>query len=106
MAVKFGHKRLTKPHYFYIRFSYGVEVGAAFCSAHRQTRQTVFESLLESEKFKNTLVDRRMKTQPALVRSDSVVELYAVSAVYVIIALRVFPYHSERNNSVRFDYPL
>ena len=44
-----------------------------------------------------------MKTQSALVRADSAVELNTEAAVYLDLAAVVYPWNSELDDSLRLD---
>lgn len=61
MSVQFRHKALTKSEYFPVGFSLRVEVRTAFAASHWECGEGVFEDLLESEKFNDRKVDRRME---------------------------------------------
>ena len=57
MPYKFRHKGLAKTHDLIIRFSFGIEIGATFTAAHRKTCETVFKSLLKSQKLEDGLIN-------------------------------------------------
>lgn len=104
VAVKFGHERVAEAHNFGVGLACGVEIAAALAAAHRKTREGIFESLLESEKFHHGEVDVGLETEPALVRSYRVIELHAEAAVHVPDAFVVLPRHTEDDLPVGFDH--
>ena len=109
VAVKLRHECLTEAHDLRVALSLRVKVGAALGTAHRQTGQGVLEHLLEAEELQDRGVDRRVKPDAALVRSDSRIELETVAAVDSYIARVVYPCYSESYRTLRlghsFDYP-
>ena len=57
--------------------------------------------MLESEELDDPQVNRRVKTQPAFVWADRIIELHPVSTVYLDFALVVQPGHPEHDHTVR-----
>ena len=51
MAIQLAHKSITELHHFIVRFAFGIEVRAAFATAHRQCGQRILEDLFESQEF-------------------------------------------------------
>ena len=84
----------------------GVEVRAALAAAHGQGGQAVLEGLLEAEELQDALIDRRMEAQAALVGADGAVELDAVAAVHLNLALIIDPRHTEGDDALRLDQTL
>ena len=41
-----------------------------------------------------------METKSALVRSDSTVELYSVTLIYLNLSIVIYPRYTERNNTL------
>ena len=50
---EFEHESLAETHDFSVGFSNRVEVRTAFRATHRESGQSVFESLLETEEFQH-----------------------------------------------------
>ena len=84
----------------------GVKVRAALAAAHGQGGQAVLEGLLEAEELQDALIDRRMEAQAALVGADGAVELDAVAAVHLDLALVIDPGHTEGDDALRLDQTL
>lgn len=104
IAIKFGHERLAEAHDFGIALAGRVEVRAAFCAAHGQRSERVFESLLEAQKLHGVEINVFLKTKSAFERPDCVVELHAISAIYVIYTVVIHPWNAEDDLSFGFDY--
>ena len=81
----------------------GIKVRAALAAADRKTGQGVLEGLLEAQELDNALVDGRMETKSALVRSDRAVELDAEAAVDVDLSLIILPRNTELDGTLRLD---
>ena len=62
--------------------------------------------MLEAEKFEYAEIDRGMKSQAALVRSDRVIELHPVAALVADIALVIGPRNPEHNHPIGLGHPL
>ena len=101
MSVKLTHEALAESHYFVIRLALRVEVRTTLSAAHRETCEGVLENLLEAEELKDADVNRRVKSQTALVRSDSAVELNSVTTVNLNSAVIVDPGNSENDLTLR-----
>ena len=101
MAPQLDHEGLAETHYLTVGFALGVEIRAAFGTAHGQRRQRILENLLETEEFQDRGIHRGMETQAALVGADCVVELDAVPEVDLDIALVIDPDHLEGEDTVR-----
>ena len=82
-------------HDLVVGLALGVEVGTALAAAHGKGGQAVLEDLLETQEFEHAQGDRRVKAQAALVGSDGGVELDAVTAVDLDLALVVDPGDTE-----------
>ena len=106
VAVKLRHEALAEGHDLAVGLTLGIEIRAALAAADRQTGQRVFEDLLEPEEFDDAEIDRRMQPQTALVRTDGGVELHAVAAVDMRLALVIHPRHTEQDRTLRLDQPL
>ena len=91
MLGKLCHKALAESHYLAVGLALGVKIGAALAAAHRQTCKAVLEYLLEAQEFYYGSAYGGVKSQTALVRSDSGVELAAETAVHLNVALVVNP---------------
>ena len=106
MAVQLGHEALAEAHDFHVALALGVKVGAALAAAHGQGGQAVLEDLLEAQELQDALVDRGMEAQAALVGADGAVELDAVAAVDLHLALIVHPGHTEGDDPLGLDQAL
>ena len=106
MTAQLGHEGLAEAHDLGVGLALRVEVGAALAAAHRQRGQGVLEDLLETEELDDTLVHGRVEAQAALVRSDRGVELDAVTAVDLHLALIVRPSDTELHHALRLDEAL
>ena len=99
---QFIHESLTETHDFSIWFSNRIEVRTTFTTTHRKSSQCVFESLLETEEFQHRKVNCLVETKSTFVRSNSTVELYAVTQVSLNFTLIVYPCHAESKDTIRF----
>ena len=106
VAVQLGHKALTETHDFHVALAMGVKVRAAFAAAHGQGGQAVLEGLLKAQELQDALVDRGMEAQAALVGADGAVELDAVAAVHLDLALIIDPGHTEGDDALGLDQTL
>ena len=103
MTAQFRHESLTETHDFSVGLALRIEVGAALAAAHRQAGQGVLQNLLKAEELDDTLVHARVEAQAALVRADCRVELDAVTAVDLHLALIVGPCDAELHHAFRLD---
>ena len=101
MAPQLDHEGLAETHHLTVGFALGVEIRAAFRTAHGQRRQRILENLFETEEFQDRGIHRGVETQAALVGADCVVELDAVPEVDLDIALVIDPDHLEGEDTVR-----
>ncbi|MPM62138.1 hypothetical protein SDC9_109004 [bioreactor metagenome] len=101
MAVKLTHHILTKAHDLVFTLPLGVEIGAALAAAHRQRSQRILENLLESEKFQDTRINRRMKPQTAFVWTDRTVELNPATDIDLNFALVIHPWNLKDDGALR-----
>ena len=101
MAVELRHEALAERHDLAVALALRVEVGAALAAADRQAGQGVLEDLLEAEELDDAEVDGRVQAQAALVRADRGVELHAVAAVDMDLAVVVYPRHAELDLALR-----
>src|SRR5699024_2079295 len=106
VAVQLGHEALAEAHDFHVALALGVKVRAALAAAHGQGGQAVLEDLLETQELQDALVDRGVEAQAALVGADGAVELNAVAAVDLHLALIVHPGHTEGDDPLGLDQTL
>src|SRR5699024_7480699 len=91
MSGEFCHESLAETHYFRIGFALRIEIRTAFSAAHRQSCQGILENLFKSQELQNRSIYTWMEAETAFVRSDSGIELYAVTSVYLNISIVIFP---------------
>ena len=103
VAEELGHKRLAKAHHLVVGFPLWIEIRATFAAAHRQARERILKNLFECEEFDDAGRDRWVKTQAALVRAERAVHLDAIPAVYLDLALVVYPRNAELNHPLRLN---
>ena len=103
VAIELMHEALAETHDLGIGFALGVEIGAALAAAHGEGGQAVFEDLLEAKELDDGGAHCRMEAKAALVRPNGGVELDAVAAVDVELALVVIPGDTELNETLRLD---
>ena len=103
MAVEFRHEALAEAHDLQVGLALRVEVAAALAAAHGQRGQAVLEDLLEAQELDDAQVHRRVQAQAALVGPEAAVELHAVAAVHLHVALVVDPRHAEHDDALRLD---
>src|SRR6185503_11484476 len=60
----------------------------------------------KGEKLDDARIDSRMKTQPAFVRAERTIHLYAKAAVHLNLSFVVNPRDAKLNHSFRFDQTL
>ena len=101
-----GHEALAEGHDLTVGLALGVEVGAALGTAHRQGREGVLEDLLEAQELEDGEVHGRVQAQTTLVGPDGRVELDAVAAVDLDLALVIDPGHAEDDDALRLDEAL
>ena len=106
MLCKLCHKGLAETHNFVIGLALGIKIGAALTAAHRQTGERVFEYLLKTEELDNGSVNRGVETDSSLIRSDSGIELNAVTAVNLNVALIIYPAYTENDKTLGFGNAL
>ena len=106
VAVQLGHEALAEAHDFHVALAVGVEVRAALAAAHGQGGEAVLEGLLKAQELQDALVDRGMEAQAALVGADGAVELHAVAAVHLDLALIIDPGHTEADDALRLHQTL
>ena len=93
-------------HDLVVGLALGVKVGAALAAAHGKGGQAVLEDLLQTQELEHTQGDRRVKAQAALVGSNGRVELDAVTAVDLNLALIVDPGNTEHDDALGLDEAL
>src|SRR5690606_29812051 len=91
VAVQGGHEALAEAHHFVIALALGVEVRAALGTADGHAGDGVLEDLLEAEELDHAEVNRRVKTQAALVGTEGTVEAHAEAAIDLDFALVILP---------------
>ena len=106
VAIELGHERLTEALDFGVGLALRIEIRSALRAAHRQARQAVLEDLFEAEKLQDRQIDRRMKSQAALVRADRVAELHAIPAIDLDAARIVEPRHAEDDDPIGLGEPI
>ena len=103
---QFEHESLAETHDLCVGFADRIKVRATFGTAHRKGRQRVLESLLEAQELEHRRRHSSVETQTAFVRTDSGVELHAVTEVRLHFALVINPRHAEREDTVGFNHTL
>src|SRR6185369_4078206 len=98
-----GHKRLAKPHDFIVRFPLWIEICAALATAHRQGSERILEDLFKREELQDAGINRRMESEPSLVRPEGAIHLDAKPAVYLDLTLVVDPWNPELNQPLRLN---
>ena len=106
MAAELGHEALAERHDLAVGLALGVEVRAALAAAHGQRGKGVLEDLLEAQELEDREVHGRVEAQAALVGANSGVELDAVAAVHLDLALVVNPGHAEHDDALGLDKTL
>ena len=106
VAIELGHKGLAEVHDLVVGLALGVKVGTALAAAHGKGGQAVLEDLLQTQELEHTQGDRRVKAQAALVGSNGRVELDAVAAIDLDLALVVDPGDTEHDNALGLDEAL
>jgi hypothetical protein len=96
-----SHESLAESSDLSIGLALGVEVGATLATTHAEASQGILEDLLEAKELENGQVDAGVKSETTLVGAKSRVELDAVAAVDLKVALVVFPDDTELNNTLR-----
>ena len=89
-------------HDLVVGLALGVKVGPA----HGKGGQAVLEDLLQAQELEHAQGDRRVKAQAALVGSNGRVELDAVTAVDLDLALVVDPGNTEHDDALGLDKAL
>ena len=103
MPKQFRHETLAEPHDLIVRLPLGLKSDPPLAPAHPQGGEAVFENLFKGEKFHDAQVDRRMKTQAALVGSDGAVHLNPETPVDMDLSLVVHPRYPEHYDAFRLD---
>ena len=106
VAIELGHEGLAEVHDLVVGLALGVKVGTALAAAHGKGGQAVLEDLLQAQELEHAQGDRRVKAQAALVGSNGRVELDAVAAVDLNLALVVDPGDTEHNDALGLDEAL
>jgi hypothetical protein len=101
VAIELEHEGLAEAHDLAVRLALGIEVRAALCTAHRKRRERVLEDLLEAQELQDREVHGRMQADAALVGPDGRVELDAIAAVDLDLALVVHPGNTEHDDTLR-----
>ena len=103
VAEELGHEGLAERHDLAVGLALGVEVGAALAAAHGERGERVLEDLLEAQELEHANGDGGVEAQAALVGADGGVELHAVAAVDLDLALVVDPRHAEHDHALGLD---
>ena len=103
MSVELCHETLAEPHDLIVGFTLRVEVGTALAAADRKTCEAVLEDLLEAKELDDAEIYGRMKSETSFVRSDRAVELNAIAAVHLYLAVIIYPRYAEHNDSLRLN---
>ena len=106
MLAELCHEALAETHDLVVGLALRIEVGTALTAAHRKCCKAVLEYLLEAEELDNGSAYRGVESQTALVRTDSGVELYTVTSVYLYLAAVIYPSNSELDESLRLNHSL
>ncbi len=106
VALELGHEALAEAHDLSIGLAFGVEIGAALATAHREGCEAILENLLESEELEDTEVNGGVETETALVGADSGVHLNAEAAVDLDVAFVVEPGHAEDDGALGLCHAL
>ena len=77
-----------------------IKVGAALAAAHGKRGQGVLEDLLKTEELDHAQGNLVVETEAALIRTDCRIELDAVAAVDLDLALIVHPGHPENDSAL------
>ena len=124
VAGEFAHEGNAEATDFVVALTLGIEVGTTLATAHHEAGEGVLEDLLETEelqtvcrcvstpdlllpvslgsgRFLHREVDRGVQTQTTLVRAKGRVELHAVAAVDLDIAVVVLPDNTELDDTLR-----
>ena len=104
--IQLIHKCLAEAHHFHIALALGVKVRAALGAADGQASQAVFEDLLKAQKLDDRQVYAGVQAQTAFVGADGGVKLHAVAAVYMHLAMIVYPRNTEHDLPFRLNQPL
>ena len=100
VTIKLGHESLAEAHHFALALATGREVGTTLGSTHWQCGKRILECLLECKELEDSEVNRLVETDTALVRTDNVVVLDAITHVGLHLALVVNPCYSEFNHAI------
>ena len=100
MSGELCHEALAETHNLCVRLALRIKVCTALAAAHGQGCKGVLEGLLEAEELDDTAVYVGSESDTALVGTDSGVELYAEAAVYMVLAVVVYPGNTEYNLSL------
>ena len=106
VAAELGHEGLAEVHDLVVGLALGVKVRAALATAHGKGGEGVLENLLEAQELQHAEGDRGVEAQAALVGSNGGVELDAVAAVDLNLALVVDPGHAEHDDALGLDEAL
>ena len=106
VAIELGHEGLAEVHDLVVGLALGVKVGTALAAAHGKGGQAVLEDLLQAQELEHAQSDRRVKAQAALVGSNGRVELDAVAAIDLDLALVVDPGNTEHDDALGLDKAL
>ena len=103
MTVELSHEALAETHNLSVGFALGIKVRSALAAAHGKSGQSVLKDLLEAEELDHAKSNLLVETKAALVRTDCGVELYAIAAVYLNLALIIYPRYTEDDDALGFN---
>ena len=106
VAVQLGHVGLAETHDLGVALAAGIKVRAALGAADGQAGQGILVHLLKAQELDDGQVDGGMEPQAALVGAQGAVELDAVAAVDLIVALVIQPGDAELDGPLGLDHPL
>jgi hypothetical protein len=106
VTKEFEHEALAETLHLGVGLALGIEIRPALATAHGQGGQGILENLLKGQKFEYAQIDRRMKTDSALVGTDGAVHLHPETPVDMHFALIVHPRHAEDDDPLRLDHAL
>ena len=93
-------KLWQKLHDLVVALAVRIEVGAALAAAHGEAGEGVLEDLLEAEELEGGELNLRVEAEASLIGADRGVELAAIAAVHMVLALVVDPGHTEHDRAL------
>ena len=105
-APELQHKGLAETHDLRVRFADRVKIRTTFGATHREGRQGILKGLLKTKELKHGRCHSPVETKSTFVRTDSTVELNAVTKVGLYLTLIIDPRNAEGEDTVWLDHPL